>query len=285
MTELNKKEFVKAILSKEKTAGFQLPSKIYKFISLNNDEVFNLKIATFENRQVYLSSPLCFNDPFDCQLNMTIIDSIDDFLKLGMNRKERRNLKKNKKMKIEIEKDATKLQEEISYAWNDFRSRILICCFTESWDNFLMWSHYANTYKGICVEYDVQDLLYSKKMPLPVLYTDKLIATKDYLTKQDFQKAEVETLYKAGIYAVLSKHLSWSYENEWRLIEIENSTMKGKTSVLPRPSAVYFGELLDGEIKKILIDKSVKLGIPNLYDVKISNKQYKLIRKQIALYE
>lgn len=145
MTELNKKEFVNAMLSKEKTSGFRLPPKVYKFISLNNDEVLVSKIKTFENREVYLSSPLCFNDPYDCQLNMTIIDSIDDFFKLGMNRKERRVLQKNKKIKTEIEKNATRLQEEISYDWNDFRSRILICCFTESWDNFLMWSHYANT--------------------------------------------------------------------------------------------------------------------------------------------
>lgn len=283
MLNSDKKKFVDAILSKGNHTKFQFPSKLYKFISLNNDKVLNSKIDTFENKQVYLSSPLYFNDPYDCQLNMTLVNSMDDFLKLGMNREERRIVKKNKKIEKQIEKETVDLQKEIWEDWNDFRSRILICCFTESWDNFLMWSHYASTYNGICVEYDVQELLQCKKMPMPVLYTDKLIATKDYLTKQDFHKAEPEVLYKAGIYAVLSKHLSWSYENEWRLIEIEDSIIDGKVCVLPKPSAIYFGQNLKIEIKGRLIEKSKKIAIPNLYDVKISNKQYKLIKQEVKI--
>ena len=283
MLNSDKKKFVDAMLSKENHTEFQFPEKLYKFISLNNDTVLDSKIATFENKQVYLSSPLYFNDPYDCQLNMTLVNSMDDFLKLGMNRKERRIVKMKSKIRKEIEKETVDLQEEISKDWNNFRSKMLICCFTESWDNFLMWSHYASTYNGICVEYDVQELLQCKKMPMPVLYTDKLIATKDYLTKQDFYKAEPEVMYKAGIYAVLSKHLSWSYENEWRLIEIEDFIMDGKVCELPKPSAIYFGQNLDREIKERLIEKSNKLEIPNLYDVKISDNQYKLIREEVRI--
>mgnify|MGYP003462467736 FL=1 len=31
-------------------------------------------------------------------------------------------------------------------------------CFTESYDNNLMWAHYANHSRGICVEYDITKL-------------------------------------------------------------------------------------------------------------------------------
>ena len=36
-----------------------------------------------------------------------------------------------------------------------FLSQLTVSCFSVSgWDNQLMWSHYANSYTGICIEYD-----------------------------------------------------------------------------------------------------------------------------------
>lgn len=40
-------------------------------------------------------------------------------------------------------------------ALREFLSKLTISCFSVSgWNNQLMWSHYANSYAGICVEYD-----------------------------------------------------------------------------------------------------------------------------------
>lgn len=282
MIIIEKKKFVDAILSKKSFNGFQLPTKIYKFVSFGNDDKLNQnKITAFRNNQVYLSSPLNFNDPFDCQLSMELVESLDEFLKLGMNRKDRRLALKNKRRKGNIKKEITSLQSEIVIDWNNFRQQMLACCFTESWDNFLMWSHYANSYNGVCIEYDMCELLHNKELLLPVLYTDKLIATKNYLCKSDFQKNEPELLYKAGIYAILSKHLSWSYENEWRLVKIEDSPTNGKLYSISTPSSIYFGHNLNNDIKSELIESAIKLRIKNLYDISISRTEYKLINREV----
>ena len=46
-----------------------------------------------------------------------------------------------------------------------FLSKLTVSCFSVSgWDNQLMWSHYANSYAGICIEYDFC-LLYTSPSP------------------------------------------------------------------------------------------------------------------------
>ena len=137
--------------------------------------------------------------------------------------------------------------------WNDFRKKMLVCCFRESWNNFLMWSHYANSYNGICIEYNTHELLCSKRTLLPVVYTDILIDAKDYLCKEDFYDNRPALFYKAGIYAVISKHSSWSYENEWRLVQVNDSISEGQLTTLPLPNAVYFGHKVEEYIKNKVI--------------------------------
>lgn len=39
----------------------------------------------------------------------------------------------------------------------EVRKNTGIYCFTKSEDNILMWSHYANEHKGICLEFDHSD--------------------------------------------------------------------------------------------------------------------------------
>lgn len=56
-------------------------------------------------------------------------------------------------------------------------------CFTESNDNSLMWSHYAEQNTGICVEYDLKKLINSKadvlKHIFPIIYMEKRIIERD----------------------------------------------------------------------------------------------------------
>lgn len=119
-----------------------------------------------------------------------------------------------------------------------------------------------------------------KKLLLPVLYTDKLTSAKDFLNKE-ILKSNSDELEKAAIYAILSKNLDWSYENEWRLVETTSFSEENKYTNMQTPTAVYFGHHLDEEIKKILIEKSKELKIPKLYDVKESKIEYSLIITEI----
>lgn len=39
------------------------------------------------------------------------------------------------------------------------KSSLGICCFSDTYDNELMWAHYTDNYSGICVEYSTKQLL------------------------------------------------------------------------------------------------------------------------------
>ena len=71
--------------------------------------------------------------------------------------------------------------------FKQFLSKINVSCFSVSgWDNALMWSHYANSYSGICVEYDFSDVSQITTILKPVKYSKKrpTIALKDFRSEE-----------------------------------------------------------------------------------------------------
>lgn len=86
-----------------------------------------------------------------------------------------------------------------------------ISSFSETWYSELMWAHYADAFQGICICYSMSKLLSGLSEDTAfsrVAYGDKPHFLNLPSLKNDRERAR----------AVLStKHLSWSYEREWRL--------------------------------------------------------------------
>ena len=80
-----------------------------------------------------------------------------------------------------------------------------VICLSEKWNNPLLWSHYADKHKGICLGFDVvaaKDITYRKsKLPYRLDFTKPRAG----LSNEDFEKI----LY--------TKFQDWQYEEEWRL--------------------------------------------------------------------
>lgn len=111
----------------------------------------------------------------------------------------------------------------------DFLSKLTVTCFSASgWDNHLMWSHYANSYSGICVEYDFDRMNKFIGFMYPVKYSTvrPTISLKD-LGLAEFKKDENGKLITEDINinaiftALLAKNKCWSYEEEWRIINVD----------------------------------------------------------------
>jgi len=91
-----------------------------------------------------------------------------------------------------------------------FSSSKGLICFSDNWRSPVMWAHYANKHKGVCLGFDVAD---SGLDPLagPVVYNQErlqfvLDQGKDlYGIDQEFIR---ELLY--------TKAHEWAYEREWR---------------------------------------------------------------------
>jgi len=169
-----------------------------------------------------------------------------------------------------------------------FLSRITVSCFSASgWNNQLMWSHYANSYTGICVEYDFEKIEDFIGFAHPVSYTtvrptlsmaDLGIAAVDLKSKDRLVKEDVDV--ERIISYLCCKNKCWQYEDEWRIINIgeENTPQFIK---LPCVKSITFGPNVDSLCKRLLLEVCKSKGI-SCYDLRLNHENYGVERIPIT---
>lgn len=128
---------------------------------------------------------------------------------------------------ISIEQWQEHIAEE-QKAYADFCSDSHCVCFSSTNTSTLLWSHYSDNNRGICVEYDFEKI---KNNPLysclfPVCYTQNPINVYDLVRNTQEESCSIEL---GVLISVLNKAQCWSYEKEWRLVLL-NETL-GKQNV------------------------------------------------------
>ncbi|WP_411352565.1 DUF2971 domain-containing protein [Leisingera aquaemixtae] len=96
-----------------------------------------------------------------------------------------------------------------SHGIEEVFSQVGIICFCKHWHNPVIWSHYADSHRGLALGFDVED----KGGLLEVEYTKKRI---------DFAE-EANNNYGGDVMAFIKKSIStkfmhWVYEDEVRLV-------------------------------------------------------------------
>jgi Protein of unknown function (DUF2971) len=86
-----------------------------------------------------------------------------------------------------------------------------IASFSETWDNELMWAHYADGFRGICVAYIVAKLLEGLADP------DASLARVAYGDRPYSLNLSGHRNQERSRAILSTKNLKWSYEREWRL--------------------------------------------------------------------
>ena len=134
-----------------------MPLKLYKYEPFNKYSLSNLK-----NQQVYFSRPNTFNDPFDCSVNCNFEDlSNTDLIKLHRRYFDLCPDKVQFSTKYGSTPNSAFRQfmtATIKVAFEHHKNEILfnrgVSCFSETNSEILMWSHYANSHQGFCLEFD-----------------------------------------------------------------------------------------------------------------------------------
>ena len=164
-----------------------------------------------------------------------------------------------------------------------YQKQMPIACFSEKYDNILMWSHYADYHKGFVLEYDTDNLQtkcincpekrdftscldWQETMFLPVVYTNNRYDATNYVidntNKRFFAEMGIRLNCRASFaqYKInIFKHKCWSYEREWRLMLYKmNDTKKlyNKT-----PVAIYLGCRIKKCYEDILVKYAREKGI------------------------
>ena len=155
-----------------------------------------------------------------------------------------------------------------------------VSCFSESFDNQLMWAHYADKHRGVCVEYDFAKLDPSDLMLqffCPVEYTKKrLTVPVDIETNETFVTKIKEGNYDYHFAAkvLLTKADFWKYEHEWRVVmsltDLDQSNNLYKKII----SAIYLGVNISPERKEAikLIGKENRIPV---YQMSIRSDDFK----------
>lgn len=161
-----------------------------------------------------------------------------------------------------------------------FIKNIKICSLSPTYDNFLMWSHYSNEHKGICIEYDASNF---KKLNSNI---EKLIFKKvGYISKVSFghykhifESRDLDLTNSRFISLFYLKHKNWQYENEYRFI----ADTKEEYIYLPI-KAIYFGMNASNEDIELIINLVKDDNIKYYKMNSDKNNLFNLIPKEINI--
>ncbi len=165
------------------------------------------------------------------------------------------------------------LDEMDSKLAEKMKNLFLVGCLCTSYKNRLMWSHYADSHKGFCIEYDFsepEDEILSK-LPLPVVYSEKRPSVP-WKAAIENSEENMEEAYAEIMMGLLTKDNEWEYENEWRILigATEDSEL-----VMPKVSCIYLGASIEKENRDKVIAIAKERNIP-VKQMKVDRGAYDL---------
>ncbi len=128
--------------------------------------------------------------------------------------------------------------------------KIRILSLSKNMHNSLLWAHYADGCKGICIELEIDESVLDVHK---INYNDfNVMPIRDYGGLSG--EKEVDSAYDLALSALRGKYSQWEYENEHRIISDSKYIEKGF-----KITAIYFGvrtsKIYKELIKKILSDE------------------------------
>jgi len=244
---------------------------LYKYRPINENTLDMVR-----NSELYFSSPFEFNDPFDCRPNFDMEGSLEDYVKLYKRIIKNKNPQLTdkeiddytvKNMNIEIIKNKEMMEGFIKESITLMMNTVRLFCLSEVNDDILMYSHYANNHKGVCLEFNLNEK--DAEQVHKVNYQSKLPSISFV---NDFGM-DVNEFVKV---CLLTKSEHWSYEKEHRFLNF-----------LPKEKVVKFKKtFLTGIIFGCEVSEADKLKIKNLvskYGYEIKFYQARKKKKEYGL--
>lgn len=133
----------------------------------------------------------------------------------------------------------------------DNKAHIGMCSFSEVQNHELMWAHYADQFRGICISYSLSKLL--KGLPKEVtfvrMFYNETEPTIHRTSDEPGQLAKMVLSYK---------NYRWLYEREWRMFAPLGKAYYQDTRCVTR---VYLGSRITDHDRHRIASKLQQLGI------------------------
>jgi hypothetical protein len=229
----------------------KLPKRVYRFRSISA-----MTLEALCHDQLFFASPSTFNDPLDCSPTVTADSSnailrsvlrelmrkrLADEMADGMSRakitrgpKADTHIKRVSSREVDLHlENVADLATDPDYGvgkeeaeqWllmQEIERELLhqydrgVCCFSSTYDNPLLWSHYGDQHKGICIGYGMN------REPAPVLHRvlyggNRIVSTS--LIARALLEGDMPARAEVDEAMLLRKASPWRYEREWRIID------------------------------------------------------------------
>ena len=178
--------------------------KLYKYKSLSN---FELVADIFINKRLFAAKYDTLNDPMEGFFDKSDVEE-------NYSKEIRKELKK-----------------------------IRVFSMSKEMNNPLLWAHYADSFKGICIEIDIVEEIwnihkvnYSGFDVIPLKGYRNLIGTEEKMSTHDWAISSLKAKYK-----------QWEYEEEYRILSKDEYLTKGF-----KIKAVYFGSRTSDTYKDLI---------------------------------
>ena len=228
-------------------------------------------VSLLSQGTVKLSRPDSFNDPWDCRVHFQVPTDSQGRKRLldwmAENNRERspwfsepqrlRAVDNFMTNPAKLEEALIRIEEEM---YRGICKKYRVYCLSEIPDSPLMWAHYTDLHKGVCLEYDALTSPFTTGA-IEVIY-GRTYPAHDIIT-MDYEP-------------LVTKSADWSYEVEWRLVAEERGLAHGPLPfdllrtdndflTLPRGvlKSVTIGCLADAP-SRLLIERLVKTHAPDV---------------------
>ena len=185
---------------------------LYKYRSLSGENKGRVE-RIFTHNELYFPSPLQFNDPFDCRVDLSLEGTKEEWVQYinGLIKKYRPNLSPADRLQFKkrlMRSGGLKnIDAEVLHKLNQ---EIGVFSLSEVADDILMWSHYADSHQGICIGFRAGPEDYFFRISQEVIYRPDYPATRVH--DGDIERMEA---------TILTKSDHWSYEREFRIVDYE----------------------------------------------------------------
>lgn len=248
------------------------PDFVYKYVAPPPSLDDSCKSVFWERcfTTIKFKDPKDLNDPFDMKPNI-IFDGTGDDWRLFLKNNPASDLDKkriNECIENAVSLSKNELPSYLIDSMNSSTNKLVVCCLTESADDILMWSHYADSHRGVCLKYNAKAWHKDE-------YFKKVEYYPKYLSfKNDIAQANAEAKARK-VLCCKSDH--WVYEKEWRIIRDGANSPR----YVPLPANVLTGVIFG--LNMSLADRNqIRLQLEKinssveLYEARKNDSGYKL---------
>lgn len=188
---------------------------LYKYACDLNRVVSNIKLHS-----LYFNTTIGFNDPFDTYPVYDIDEQQRKNIFVRYENEHELDSKVEETFSCERLAELQRWQDKMSMP----NSKYGFTCFSKQKDIIIMWSHYANSHKGVCLGFDISDEGLDSFFDFTQFDTDISFDKKLFPIqyKQKEERPVFQFINQTQTEFLNCKYEEWAYEKEYRIMLMAN---------------------------------------------------------------